>query len=87
MTSDDAAAAPSAGTPAGAGEPADGGTQGSEAPAAGAAAYRTVTVRPGDTLSGLAEEHGVSWQEMAALNNLDNPDLIYPGQVFKLPHG
>ena len=52
-----------------------------------AAEYRTVTVQSGDTLSGIAAQHGVSWQEMAKLNNLDNPDLIYPGQVFKVPHG
>lgn len=50
------------------------------------AAYRTVTVRPGDTLPDIAAQHGVSWQEMARLNNLDNPDLIYAGQVFRVPH-
>lgn len=51
-----------------------------------AAEYRTVTVQSGDTLSGIAAKYGVSWQEMARLNNLDNPDLIYPGQVFKVPN-
>ena len=50
------------------------------------AAHRTVTVQPGDTLSAIAARHGVDWREMATLNNLDNPDLIYPGQVFKVPH-
>ncbi|MFK5634597.1 MULTISPECIES: LysM peptidoglycan-binding domain-containing protein [unclassified Ornithinimicrobium] len=49
--------------------------------------HRTYTVKSGDTLSGIAAREGVSWQEMARLNNLDNPDLIYPGQVFKVPHG
>ena len=48
--------------------------------------HRTVTVVSGDTLSGIAARHGVDWREMAKLNNLDNPDLIYPGQVFKIPH-
>lgn len=56
-----------------------------EATTDAAAKYRTVTVQSGDTLSGIAAQHGVSWQEMAKLNKLDNPDLIYPGQVFKLP--
>lgn len=49
--------------------------------------YRTYTVRTGDTLPGIAEQHGVDWREMARLNKLDNPDLIYPGQVFKIPDG
>lgn len=57
-----------------------------EKKAESAADYRKVTVKPGDTLAGIAAEHGVSPQEMAKLNNLDNPDLIYPGQVFKVPH-
>lgn len=51
-----------------------------------AKSYRTYTVKSGDTLSGIAAKHGVDWREMATLNKLDNPDLIYPGQVFKVPH-
>jgi LysM repeat protein len=47
--------------------------------------YRTYTVKPGDTLSEIAQSFGVDWHEMARLNNLDNPDLIFPGQVFKVP--
>lgn len=49
--------------------------------------YRTYTVRSGDTLPGIAEEHGVDAHELAALNKLDNPDLIYPGQVVRVPNG
>lgn len=48
--------------------------------------YRTYTVKPGDTLSEIAASFGVDWHEMARLNKLDNPDLIYPGQVFKVPN-
>ncbi|RIK17537.1 MAG: hypothetical protein DCC50_01400 [Acidobacteria bacterium] len=48
--------------------------------------YRTHTVKAGDTLSGIAASYGVDWRKMAKLNKLDNPDLIYPGQVFKVPH-
>lgn len=48
--------------------------------------HRTYTVKPGDTLSEIAASFGVDWHEMARLNKLDNPDLIYPGQVFKVPN-
>jgi len=48
--------------------------------------YRTYTVKSGDTLSEIAAGYGVDWHEMARLNNLDNPDLIFPGQVFKVPN-
>jgi LysM repeat protein len=48
--------------------------------------YRTYTVKSGDTLSEIAASYGVDWHEMARLNNLENPDLIYPGQVFKVPN-
>jgi len=43
-------------------------------------------VKSGDTLSEIAGAHGVDWHEMARLNHLENPDLIYPGQVFKIPN-
>ena len=58
-----------------------------DAPAAPAAPeYRTYTVKSGDTLSEIAQGFGVDWHEMAELNNLENPDLIFPGQVFKVPN-
>lgn len=50
-----------------------------------AAKPRTYTVRSGDTLSGIAERHGTTWQHLAKLNDLANPDLIHPGQALKLP--
>jgi nucleoid-associated protein YgaU len=56
-----------------------------EAPAA-EPEYRTYTVKSGDTLSEIAQGFGVDWHEMAELNNLENPDLIFPGQVFKVPN-
>jgi DNA-binding SARP family transcriptional activator/LysM repeat protein len=50
---------------------------------------RTVTVQPGDTLSGIAHrELGAAsrWPEIAALNPaITNPDLIFPGQRLTLP--
>lgn len=47
---------------------------------------RTYTVVPGDTLSGIGERFGVAWPDIASLNNIPNPDLIHPGQVFKIPN-
>ena len=51
-----------------------------------AAELRTYTVVSGDTLSGIGAKYGVSYQSIAALNHVANPDLIHPGQVFKIPH-
>lgn len=45
----------------------------------------THTVREGETLSSIAEQHGTTWQELAKLNDLDDPDTIHPGQVLTLP--
>ncbi len=48
---------------------------------------RTYTVIEGDTLSGIGEKTGIPWQEIYAKNKGvigDNPDLIYPGQVYTL---
>lgn len=43
------------------------------------------TVRSGDTLSSIASRFNTSVQELTSLNNLQNPNLIYPGQVLRLP--
>lgn len=48
--------------------------------------YRTYTVKSGDTLSEIGARFGVSYQKIAKLNNIENPDLIYPGQKFKIPN-
>jgi len=45
-------------------------------------------VRPGDTLSAIAQKRLYEvrrWPEIADLNNLKKPYRIYPGQVLKLP--
>lgn len=45
-----------------------------------------VTVQQGDTLRGIAARFdGVSFEEIARLNNIQNPDMIYPGQVLRIP--
>lgn len=43
------------------------------------------TVRAGDTLYKIAQDHDVSLSELISLNNISNPNLIYPGQVLKIP--
>lgn len=44
----------------------------------------TYTVRSGDTLSGIAGRHGTSVGALVRLNNISNPNLIYPGQTLRL---
>lgn len=48
---------------------------------------RQVTVQPGDTLRGIARQVGASFEEIARMNGIQNPDLIYPGQVLNVPGG
>lgn len=42
------------------------------------------TVQAGDTLSGIASRYGVSVEEIASINGITNPNLIYPGEVLKI---
>ena len=44
----------------------------------------TYTVQAGDTLSGIASRCGTTYQELARINNISNPNLIYVGQVIKI---
>lgn len=44
----------------------------------------TYTVKPGDVLWKIADYHGTTWQELAELNNLKNPNMIYPKQELKM---
>ncbi|MGF2053626.1 GH25 family lysozyme [Vagococcus fluvialis] len=44
----------------------------------------TYTVQYGDSLSVIAENRNTTWQSLASLNNLSNPNLIYPGQILKV---
>lgn len=43
------------------------------------------TVVSGDTLSGIASRYGTTYQELAKYNGIPNPDLIYPGQIIRIP--
>lgn len=53
----------------------------SASPTAGSQYY---TVRSGDTLSGIASRYGTSYQTLARLNGITNPNLIYVGQSIRL---
>ena len=43
------------------------------------------TVKPGDTLSGIAAKYGTTYQKLAAYNGISNPSRIYVGQKIKIP--
>lgn len=44
----------------------------------------SVTVEPGDTLSKIAKDHDTTVDALLKLNDIKNPDLIYPGQKIVL---
>jgi nucleoid-associated protein YgaU len=63
--------------------------QGTSADSGGTGA-RSYTVRKGDTLSHIAKAHygnASTWQRIYEANRdqLDDPDLIHPGQVLRIP--
>jgi hypothetical protein len=45
----------------------------------------THTVRSGETLYSIGQLYGVSWQSIAAANNISEPYTIYVGQVLIIP--
>jgi len=47
--------------------------------------YDTYKVASGDVLWKIAKEHGVSYEMLASVNALKNPNLIYPGQMLMVP--
>jgi LysM repeat protein len=50
----------------------------------GAGGGTTVTVGEGETLSDIADRHGISMSSLIALNSLTDPDHVEVGQVLKL---
>lgn len=42
------------------------------------------TVQPGDTLSGIAERYGTSYQYLAYINGISNPNKIYAGDTIRV---
>ncbi len=49
-------------------------------------AHSRYEVRPGDSLSIIAQRHGVSTASLAAENGISNLHLIRVGQVLRIPH-
>lgn len=45
----------------------------------------TYTVHAGDTLWAIGKKYGIPWKNIASVNNIKNPNLIYPGTVLKIP--
>jgi len=45
----------------------------------------TYTVQRGDTLFRIAQRYGVNMYTLAQVNNIANVNLIYAGQVLKIP--
>lgn len=45
---------------------------------------RTYTVQSGDTLSGIASRYGTTYQHLAQINEINNPNVIHVGQVLKI---
>ena len=64
--------------------PAPAETPGVEEPAP-APVFTTYTIRTGDTLGDIGARHGVARAELARLNDIDEPDLIFPGQELRIP--
>lgn len=42
-------------------------------------------VKKGDTLIGIAKKYGLNYKVLAEYNNINNPNLIYPNQIIKIP--
>ena len=51
----------------------------------GGTAYRTYTVKSGDNLTKIAKMYGTTVSAIVNLNGIANPNLIYSGQVLKIP--
>lgn len=47
----------------------------------------TYQVKSGDMLFRIANMHGVTVQQIVDANNIANPNMIYPGQMLKIPDG
>lgn len=45
-----------------------------------------VIVKRGETLSGIASEYNTSYEYLAKVNNIPNPNLIFVGQRIKVPN-
>lgn len=67
--------------------PPKGTTQPQQVTPAPAPAPSTYTVQAGDSLSRIAQRFNTTVAALVAANNIVNPNLIYVGQVLKIPGG
>ena len=51
----------------------------------GPAPGRTYTVQPGDSIWAIARRFGTTVEAIVKSNGIRNPELIYPGEVLKIP--
>ncbi len=71
-------------------ENSGGSSGGNDAPAnppANSSGGGTYTVQPGDYLTKIAAQYGITWQQLAALNNIAWPYTIYAGQKLQTGAG
>ena len=54
-------------------------------PKAEAVGLGSYQVSPGDTLTAIAQTHGISYSELAKINHLANPNLLEVNQLIKVP--
>ena len=54
------------------------------APTSSASTKQYYTIRSGDTLSGIASKYGTSYQHLASINGIKNPNMIYAGQKIRV---
>lgn len=47
-------------------------------------APRYYVVRPGDMVVSIADRYGLELDDLLNLNRLENPNIIYPGQILRL---
>lgn len=62
-------------------ETLDASTSGPSVPETG---NQTHVVQYGENLSSIALKYGTTWQELARINTLSNPDIIYQGQALNV---
>ncbi len=74
-----------AGEDAAAGEGATEGEGAAEGEDAAAGEEQTYVVKPGDILGRIAQQFGVTVENLAAYNGIDVNAIIYPGDVLRIP--
>ena len=48
-----------------------------------AASADQITIKSGDTLAGIAQEHGTTTENLAAINAITDPNLIFAGETIE----